>query len=414
MKLLKILIITSLIIFPFGELLRLDLANNITLKPLDLIAGAITVVWLFIGSKKLTKQELWYYFLFPVIALIALLVSLIWLPPEHFLSSALYLVRWISYLGVFFAIKDLDKAFKKKIIPLLFIDGIIIVLLGYLQYFFFSSLKPLYYLGWDDHMYRLFSVFLDPNYTGALLVLYLLFLGGILYDLSNKKNRSSLKVSLFKTTIVPRNYLLTAVSITSIFTLIALFLTFSRSSLLMLLVGVSSFFILIGKKKYILILLTVLLVFIAIISSKFYVENINLLRKTSTNARIGNYEVAMSIIKDHPFLGIGFNTYRYAKEYYHIKSNWTNAPSHADAGVDNSFLFVLVTTGIVGLCAYFLLWWKLLRRAFIHFKKYKNGKAAVIIASGVGLFIHALFINSLFFPAIMFWMWVQMGLMEQT
>jgi putative inorganic carbon (HCO3(-)) transporter len=415
MKILKILIFCTLLIFPFGELLRLDLGNNIVLKPLDMIAGLILLFWsILVVTKRIKKPEFsWYYILFPLVGLLSLVINSTWLKPHELLASAMYLIRWVSYLGVFFAVKQMDKNFKQRVISLLLIDGLVIVLLGYVQYFFFSSLKPLYYLGWDDHMYRLFSVFLDPNYTGGLLVLYLLFTGGLFYIYFKDSKAKSSKVVLYKNFALSKKKIMILLSSVMILTLIALFLTFSRSALLMLIVGASVFFILIGRKKLILLLFATLLVFILLISSKFNVESINLFRHASSVARIGNYEVALSIFQEHPFLGVGFNTYRYAKDFYHIQSDWTKAPSHADAGVDNSFLFVLVTTGVVGLTMYLFVWFYIFKRAFQLYKNEKNIHAAVVIASCLGLFVHALFINSLFFPAIMFWIWILAALMEK-
>src|SRR5207253_2275486 len=90
----------------------------------------------------------------------------------------------------------------------------------------------------------------------------------------------------------------------------------------------------------------ILLAFI-IFSPKFYVENINYFRIHSSQARLANYSDALKIITDHPLLGVGFNTYRYAKLSYGIREGWTNAPSHADAGVDNSFFVVLFHAGSI-------------------------------------------------------------------
>jgi len=92
----------------------------------------------------------------------------------------------------------------------------------------------------------------------------------------------------------------------------------------------------------------------ALISSS-NVENMNLFRRTSSLARLNNYSTAIKIITGHPLLGVGFNSYRYVKEMY-IKPGLGNIPSHADAGLDNSFLFILATTGIIGLLAYLFLW----------------------------------------------------------
>ncbi len=412
MRLLKVLLILVIIVFPFGELLRFDIGDNIRFKLIDIFAGFIMLVWILLAIMKKVRmpKKTTYYFAFPLIALVSLLINSYWLGPKDSIIAGLYLVRWLSYLSIFFAVLNMDKSFKKILHNLLIIDGLIIVVIGYFQYFFFSDLKPLFYLGWDDHMYRLFSVYFDPNFTGGILVLYLLFLLGLLFKQIASSNSY---IKLLSTKLRKKHYIM-LLSIFSLATLVAIFLTFSRSSLLMLLTSVSLLLVLLGRKKLIAVLIAVVLLFGIIISPKFNVENINLFRQTSTNARLGNYQVANSIILQNPIVGVGFNAYRYAKERYKIQTGWTNAPSHADAGVDNSLLFVLATAGIAGLITYLLLWAHLVRSAWHVYGKHKNVYALVFLASSAGLFVHAMFINSLFFPAIMIWMWILFGLMEQT
>lgn len=380
MKVLKILTVLILILFPFGELLRFNIGNNIILKPLDVVVGITSLagfIYTFLQKKKPAFQK--EFLFFPLIGVLALIINSTWLKPYEFIVSFLYLVRWVAYASLFFIVSGFEKSFKEKIKFCLLIDGLIIVLLGFLQYFFFPSLKSLYYLGWDEHMFRMFSVFLDPNYTGAFFVLYFLFIGGFIYK-RKKQNVYLILVLLL--------------------TLIAIFLTFSRSALLTLIFGTSVFLFLIKRKKLILVLLASIIFFALIFSSKFNVENINLFRGASINARLANYSSALKIITARPFLGVGFDSYRYAKEMYGIKMGWVSAPSHADAGVDNSFLFVLATTGIIGFLAYLYLWTTLLKKTSV-----------VVISSIIALFINALFINSLFFPPLMLWIWFILALL---
>jgi O-antigen ligase len=311
----------------------------------------------------------------------------------------------MSYAGLFFVVVQFDHHFKKKLRTFLFVDGLVIVVLGYLQYFFYPSLKSLYALGWDEHMYRLFSVFLDPNFAGAFFVCYFIFIAGMVYE--SFPNRHSGKRSASRMTYR------VALIIVLVLALGAIFLTYSRSALLMLLLSSAVFLVLIQKKKLLLLLVGIMLAFTFSISSFFYIENINLFREASSKARLGNYGVAIKIITDRPVFGVGFNSYRYAKDLYGIQHGWTNAPSHADAGVDNSFLFVLATTGIVGFAAYCWLLVVLLKRALFLFHKKQRIIGAVVFASLIGLFISASFINSLFFPALLLWLWVLLGIMEE-
>jgi len=143
-----------------------------------------------------------------------------------------------------------------------------------------------------------------------------------------------------------------------------------------------------------------------------YSEGTNLFRSTSTKARIGSTENALLIFQKNPFLGVGFNTYRYAQKRYKLVNSFNKWEiDHGGAGTDNSFLFILATTGIIGITSYSFLWIKTLLLAKKNLGK--NNIAPVLIASSVGLFVDSFFINSLFYPFILAWMWIVIGLTEE-
>lgn len=396
MRVLKFLVILLLLILPFGEWLRFPIGNSINIKPLDITAG-ILAVWLliYLFQKKQLKNALqWQLLLFPAAGLLSLVINSFWFVPNELLASALYLFRWVAYLGVLFVVLQLDVVFKRRLLQILFISGLSIVIIGYFQYFFYSDIRQLIYIGWDDHMHRLFAGFFDPNFAGAFLVLYLLFISGLLYkSISEKKKREYIVLSFVL-----------------LLTLVAILLTYSRSALVMLIVSGGVLLVFLKQKKLILALLAVLIIYIAIIAPQFHIENTNLLRTASAGARLETYNNAFTIYRDHPVLGVGFNTYRYVQQDYGFRAEKPKYPSNADSGVDNSFLFVLATTGIIGFAAFLLMWETLITNALSHFKK--NILAKVFVASAFGLFINALFINSLFFPALILWMWILFGLIH--
>lgn len=400
MRILTILLILLLLAFPFGDVAKITIGENINIKFIDLFSVLISFwLLLLILFKKIDVKIQSYYLLFPIIGALSLAFNSVWLKPIEFVVASFYLLRWVSYLGVYLVVKNVASKLKEVIIFMLIIDGALFVLFGFLQYFFFSSAIPLLNFGWDDHMYRLFSVFIDPNFAGGFLSLYLIFLMGLIYDRTLRKNNNN-KMTL-------------SLMVLFLCSLIALFLTFSRSSLLMFIFGVTLFLILINKKRIILLLVGVVLLYILTISSNFYIENINLFRVASSKSRLDNYQTALNISIDRPLLGVGFNTYRYAKDLYGIQHGWANKPSHADAGVDNSFLFVLVTTGIIGLGAYLYFWINVLKKTFSQFTLKHETQTVVILSSVFGLFIHSLFVNSLFFPEIMLWVWLQLALLKE-
>jgi O-antigen ligase len=373
--------------------------NNIVVKPLDVVVGLAALVFLLRRRYQISDirhQISKSILIFSLIGLVSLLINLTWLQPKELLAASFYLVRWVSYAAFAGIVWQFDEKFKKKLMAFLFFDGVFIVVAGFLQYFFFNSLKSFLYLGWDEHMHRIFSVFLDPNFAGAFFVLFFLFLVAAFYQHLQKRQKQEMLL----------------VGIVLILTLIAIFLSFSRGALLSLIVGGATFFILIRKTKLLLALLGVMALYVVIVSPQFYDENMNLFRTASSEARIANDQTAFRFIHDRPLLGIGFNAYRYAKEAYGIQMGWVKAPSHADAGVDNSFIFVLATTGIIGFFAYLWMWFVILKRAYKIHKK--NIVGVVVIASSAALFVNALFINSLFFAPLMLWMWVLVGIMEEN
>lgn len=399
MLVLKVLLIILLLLLPFGELLRFSIGNNIYIKPLDITAGLLFLYLLgYLTYKKRVHDMLqWRIWLFPSVGLLSLILNSFHLQTNEFIASLLYLIRLIAYIGIIFAVLQLDQRLKKKIEQLVFLDGLAIVLIGYFQYFFYSDIRHLIAIGWDEHMYRLFSAFYDPNFAGAILVLYLLFVAGLLYVSLTSKRR---KESFFFSAVL-------------LLTLGAIFLTFSRSALIMLVISSGTVLVLLNKKKLILGLFAILALYIIVISPRFYIENTNLFRTVSSEARLESYANAFAIYQDNPLFGVGFNAYRYAQHDYGFRNETPKYPSNADSGVDNSFLLVLATTGIIGFGAYLLFWGTLIANAIAHIRQKQSIRAKIFIASVVGLFINAFFINSLFFPAILLWVLVMFGLIHQ-
>lgn len=408
MSVLKIIFIILLGTFVLGETVRLDLGNNIFVKPIDVIATILLAVWIICHFKNFIKVIRSESLFVPILSVIAIMLISLAINFKNFSGTEIligfsYVARWALYTSLYFVVKSFSSRFKKKISYLLLITGGLFTFLGFIQYFLYSNLRNLYYLGWDEHMYRMFSTFLDPNFAGAFFVLCLfLLLSMLFYFFDNKKNKQARIVGLI-----------------SIFSLISIFLTYSRSALIMLLVSTIIFSILIRKLKWIFGIILISVFFIAISSKNFNIENINLFRIASNEARIDSAKIAIRIINDNPILGTGFNTYRYAQIKYGFRSAVNSSVSHADAGTDNSFLFILATTGIVGLIFYLNLLWKIIKISYLNFKKYKNQDfqkyiTIAIISSMGGIMVNSLFINSLFYFGMLIWMWILLGLISKN
>lgn len=401
---LKIIFVIFVLTFTFGEIARFDFGNAIFVKPIDFIAVVLILVWLLQGIGKGNKKIFHGKFsrpilLFVVIALISLVVNIKYLSHAEFVVSLSYLARWVLYGCLYYVVKSFSLEFKKKILYILFSIGTLLVLFGFIQYFFYPDLRNLYYLGWDEHMYRLFSTFLDPNFSGAFFVLYFIFLAGFFIHQLEKRKK-----------------LATLIGIVFLFTLLAIYLTYSRSALVMLFVSSIVFLVFIKKVRWVLGLIIISAVFI-LLTSKTYLENTNLFRTASIEARLDSARNAVQIIKDNIVIGVGFNTYRYAQIRYKFTDEKDTLKNHAGAGTDNSFLFILATTGVIGLLSYSYLLFSILKRAYANYRATKkreiiNTLSIIVISSFVGIIIDSIFINSLFYPFNMMWLWILVGLME--
>lgn len=375
---------------PFGQLARLQITNDIAINVLDIVVIFLLLSWIlkrkFFIQKFVFKKEI---FIFWVICSISLLLNFINLTAGQFLISFLYLLRFIVYSSVYFIVSSLEKEEKKRVFSWMRISGFFIVFFGYIQYFFYTDLRNLYYLGWDEHIYRMFSTFLDPNFAGVFFVLYLLFVGNYIFIQKRK--------SIFWFGVLA-------------ITLGAVYLSFSRTALLMLFISVTVYTILIKKIRWVFVLAGISIGVMLISSRFFYIENINLLRTASSFARIDSMKDALIVIQKNPVLGVGFNAYRYSQIRYGIRDETTQYVSHSDAGTDNSYLFVWATTGIIGLLSFLYLWFRVIKMSWS--KKLLN--IQLVLPSVLGFLVSGLFINSLFFPVLILWIWSIIGLMENT
>ena len=394
------IILYSLVFFALlgGEVFRLQFPNSVAILLLD---GAVFLLvissYLRLAVTKkwqITRTLFVPFLLFVLAALLSLGIHIGKLSPEHLGIASLYLVRFVVYMSVLFIVAHESQSTQKLIVTLSLIAGGLFVVAGYLQYFFYPALRNLYYLGWDEHLYRLFSTFLDPNFAGVFLVLYVFFL---LFLLRSQKSYRSIRSRLLFIGIC--------------LTLLAVVLTFSRSALIML--GVTSvlYLFIIDRKKYITgVFVSALLLFIILLPFS-HIENTDLLRTASTQARLDSAKIALTIFSKNPVFGVGFNAYRYAQVQYGFRKPQTKFPSHANSGTDNSFLFLLATTGVVGTAAFGFFIYRLCLVSWQTYRTKQSSYSLLFLLSLVGICADSLFINSLFYPPILVWLGVIGGLM---
>ena len=392
-KIIFALCLLLLAVFPFGAVIRFSPISNLNIYPQDIIVGllsAVLLVFFIIKKPRKYKNILLSAVVFNIIAIISLLVSSVELNYSELFISASYLLRFDAYLFlIFLGMIAFSKAQIKTLKKYFIYSSLLTVAFGFIQYFFYNNLRNLYYLGWDEHLYRMFSTFLDPNFAGVIFVLLSLLLFS---RVINEKKINKETVGSFAAFIL---------------TILALILTYSRTALISLIVGISIILIL-SKKIKLLLISIIIFTGSVLIFSDFSVEGMNPIRIASSEARIESFKIAAKIFNTSPIIGIGFNAYRYAQIDKGVRIVNPQIPSNADSGTDNSVMFILATTGILGLISYFAIWGFIIKVSLFKEKKERIVFYSILIS----LFIASQFINALFYAPIMLWIFYYVGIFE--
>lgn len=371
-----LLIFLGLLFFvlPLGQLERIPLPNPaIGLYLHDVLLVIFVLVFLLRSNKKINLSVLAKTWLaFGLVCLVSFLSAFI--RQGDGLLPFLYLSRLWLYLLFFICLENMQIPHQKKIIKLgLFFWGFMLVFTGILQYFFFPSALNLTVYGWDPHYFRVFGTLLDPGYLGLLLVLFLIFL------FEQKNIVKSLKVKF----------------IFGFFSYLTLALTYSRSSYLSFLaaIGVIAY----GKKSWKLAIIGFLVLGLTLVFlPRPDGEGVKLERTASIISRAQNWQKSWQFFLKQPILGAGFN---FLNQDSGLEKKNFLPVSHAQFGADNSFLFILATSGLIGLGVFCMLLVKIWQSVFL-----RPALAAILV--------HSLFNNSFFYPFILLWLLFLLSLRE--
>ncbi len=361
------------IIGPLGEI-PLEL-TGVNIYLIDPIIGLLAIFWIVklkTAIKLLKKDKITHFFLIFVFTLfLSWLFTPIQLNWSEKLISLLYLVRLLAYFAVYLTFLYLSTTGRLEsltIKKILFLSGMILAGFGWFQYFLYPDLRNLYYLGWDPHNKRIFSTYFDPNFFGLIMIIMFILL------LVNFQK----KIMYF---------------LSAVFIFLTILFTYSRSSFITLLVVLMIDFINI-KKYWLLGVIVIIFASLLILLPRSGGESVKLERMFSIEQRIINLQENLMIFSKNPLFGTGFNTLRYARRDYGLADeNWLE--SHAGAGADNSFIFVLATSGLIGLTIFIIM----LVQFFLHV-----GFMGRLIL--ISILIDSLFINSFFYSWMMFILWI--------
>lgn len=359
--------------FTWGNIWKFSFfSSDVRVSFLDLCVGSLVLLTLVATKSTLfklfKKSPLVHAVIgFFVIGLISLLISGSSYGLTALVVGAFYLLRWLAYSLFFVYFLRFSHGQLEKIIIFF---SVLIVAMGILQYLFFPDIRALQIAEWDPHYFRVVGSLLDPGFMGIMLVLVLLYF--------TQKFQRFAPYSLI--------IWLTAY--------LAFAFTYSRSSYLAFVAGMAAIAYYKKSWKLILSMVALLAFTLLVLPRSPDGEGVKLERTSSIIARLDNWKRSLAIISDHPVIGVGFNTYRYAQRSYGIADDSKWLKSHAGAGADSSLLFATATSGLAGLLIY--LWYlRSLKRL-----SSKNYGLKVTLAA---LIIHSCFLNSLFYPYVMLW-----------
>jgi len=308
-------LLTILMFIPvIGQLLRLPLVDRMGVIPTDLFLIFVLIIWglnsLIYKKKKVLKILFWPTLAFFSWALISLIYNIgdLNLTLSETLQSSAYYFRYLCYFLLIFVfynnIKPKDISYWKNII---YFSAFLLAIIGFLQLKYFPSFYDLRMdeQGWDPHIGRLLSTWFDPNYIGGYFVFVLSLLGSDVWQLWKNNQKTSNKFFIL--------------SIVFFTLLIALVLTYSRSSYLAFLVA-GFVFALLAEKR--LILIGAILIIILLVVSPRMQERVSnavmsaqaLFTQTektldpTSRLRVQSWKVGWEIFKEKPITGTGFNT----------------------------------------------------------------------------------------------------------
>jgi len=372
----RLLLFIYLALFPFGQLLRLNFAVNFGSLH-DVVVFLCIPLYFLPGVKRLKHVK--YFLAFFAAALFSSVLYAMNLRPLEVVYGLVYLLRIFSYYTfsviIYNLLKDKEVS-PASVVGWLTFDTVAISVLGWLQYFMFPDLRFLRYLNWDDHLGRMTGTFLDPGYLGILLVL-----GSILAFYLWRTHRRKLAGGIF------------------VFVSLSLLFTYSRASYLAFVAGMT-YLVLSGFRGRSLFVALVFILGLLIIP-KNTAEGTSILRTQSVIARFENYSETLSVAKENPLFGIGFNNLCSQR----LRNFGGDFKSHACSGSDSSILLLVATTGVVGIMIFLKLFISIFKRNF--------GDLVLIKSLLMAIFVHSLFTQSMFYSFVMGYMAILIPLATQ-
>jgi O-antigen ligase len=408
MKFVRFLTVLLLLTACLGQLNRIFVGDfdNVVLYANDFIAAMAAAF--YIGHALIVRRS----FIIPLpmawlggwllVGLLGLVVALPNLSGQEALVSFFYLLRFITYAALFFVAHDAivfvhSQQEKTKSAWywtwILVLSSFLMAVGGFIQLYVLPDLTALAKYGWDPHIGRLVTAMLDPNYAGTYLSLGVAVCLGVLLHVKMR--------AIYETALL--GCLLTLV--------LAILLTYSRSGYLML--GIVLLVISSLRSRWLLVAGAVVAIVVTLSVPRIQTRLEGAINPdASASLRIVSWQNSWRIAQDNLLLGVGFNSYRYAQDRYGIVT--LDQSGNAGAGADSSWIFIVATTGVIGMLFYVAMYASFLWEAWKLYvgqsEPLARGLALGFFSSLIGLAAASMFNNALFFSWILEYWWVMAGI----
>ncbi len=397
-----------------GQLARLSLSTDVrggsAIIGTDIVIFLIAISWIWQRISVSRNQKSHYPLSQPIliflsVMLLSFLVGLSTLVQvnsfdlKSIVLSFSYLLRFAAYAVLYFMARDFivqSEKNKNFLIDAIFFTSILVSIGGFIQLIVMPdfTLYAVQY-GWDPHIDRLLGTFFDPNFIGTYLA-FVMALGFGLFPSSSKKQKVLITIAV-------------------VLCAVALLLTFSRTGYLTFLFA----FLMIGvlrSPKILIVGMTVII--LALVNSPRALQRITdgLSVDETGLKRIYSWDKGMRLVANFPLLGVGYNNLAPVQDFYALVDEFD---VNNRGGLENSFLTILVTTGILGGLTYIWLWGSSIKRSLqLWFRKklsFKVRNEGLALATALlALVVSSMFMNSLLYPFLLVHIWIVSALIPST
>ena len=356
-----------------------------TILLMDGVALLLLAIWFtwWVRSVKLKRLQpvavAWLGFV--GVAAVSLVLSPVISSRHEVLLNGFYLARLVAYSSLAWILPTLLPTQKAALRLLRWVGAVAasVLLLGFVQLYVFPDIGSLAKYGWDPHVGRLVSTFLDPNFLGGFWAISLAIWGALFLSRRLRPLTFWIGTALL---------------------LVASVLTYSRSGYL----AVGTVVLILGLRySWKLLVLALCCAIPLALTIPRVQERVagGFSLDTTSRDRIDSWQSALAIAERYPVIGVGYNNYHDAQEVVGTLPYGTMG--HSTAGSDSSLLTILSTTGAVGMFLFFLSLILMLRQAQKTSRKSSVAAAAAsaLLVVTPALFVHSWFVNSLLYPFIL-------------